>query len=108
MYRYIMVLALAIVTFGCNATPAQPKLPLETLYGVTFEGDRIKFAVRSTGCTKAADLALQIEKSDDSTKLSVVRLKKDRCRKRPSIEWFSLPFSNDQTFELNNPMSVPF
>ena len=56
---------------------------------VSFERqtDQLIFGVISTGCTRQADFRLKVEEVTETVaKLTLVRIKKDRCRMRPHVK----------------------
>ncbi|MFK7733920.1 MAG: hypothetical protein AB8B48_20025 [Pseudomonadales bacterium] len=106
------LLILGLVAVLGNATvAANAALSVEVLHSIRVEADILHFSVTSHGCTRAGDFQL-LNVSQSPLRLSVIRIKQDRCRKAPSLIELSIPLNNTdeytvKRFELLNPLQ-PF
>jgi len=90
LYPLISIFA-ALVTLSNSA---QAELQVTTLHSAQHNGNNLNFTVSSNGCTQAKDFELLIDAN--SKTLTVLRLRRDMCRRRP--------FSQKITLPLNTPM----
>jgi len=70
---------------------------LVQLKSISFGNGKVSFVAKSNGCTQAASFNLLI----DQLGLGIVRYKKDRCRKMPQWNSYSLPFNFKESTSLN-------
>ena len=68
---------------------SQVDYPLAKLRSASIEVDQVKFVALSNGCSLAGDFKLEVLASV----LSIKRLRKDKCRKKPQWKRFILPLS---------------
>jgi len=83
-----------LATFLMLSNSAQAELQVATLHSAQHNGNNLNFTVSSNGCTQVKDFELLID--SNSKTLTVLRLRRDMCRRRP--------FSQKITLPLNTPM----
>jgi len=91
--KYLIII-LCFFASGCSAIGEKGKFngvkdiktSLETLYAFKIEKRIIYIEVKSNGCTKASHFKLDYNEIDtDFIEVSVMRVKKDFCRKKPEL-----------------------
>lgn len=84
---------------------------IEPLYGIELHDQKIRVRVKSYGCTKENSFTSQLFNHTDYDQLTLIRIKKDRCKRMPKI--ISLEFdapqrkseiSNQKPVLLSNPL----
>lgn len=111
----LMVFTCAFMT-GCvggvNAQSEEKSMntfePQETIFGFEYLHDKLRFIVKSNGCTKAENFSV-IWKSGvvDSQQITLVRNKPDMCRAKPRLVPVELeldkPKGTVSTVNITNP-----
>lgn len=68
---------------------------------------RISFNAVSTGCSSNEDFVIRIDSEDaEKAGVSIIRIKKDFCKRMPAYEGFELPLLEsikDKRITVNNP-----
>ena len=83
---------------------ANKPIKLAALYGVNINENSIVIKVYSFGCTKAKDFSIE----EESGSLSIIRVKRDRCRKMPELISVRLPFHKQlDDYKILNPIKKP-
>ena len=75
---------------------------LEPLYGVTYSKNKLLVQVMSNGCTQAKDFRI----SSENGKLSIYRIKPDRCRRMPFLVELVFDFPGSHPVTLENPVMI--
>ncbi len=99
--RALLIITMMLSLMACS-TQLQAEKPavLEALYGIDINKNSIEIKVRSFGCTKAKHFS--IENSENG--LSINRIKRDYCKKMPSVVLISLPFEKQESsYRVLNP-----
>ena len=100
---FILVLAGPCIAGGSSQTAV--------LYGIKVDTKRVLFEVKSTGCTRAKDFQVTLNKATEPATLRVIRMRPDRCRGMPKrvslIKTLDFP-SMDSNLEvvLLNPLKL--
>lgn len=81
---------------------------LEPIYGFDFSPIKVSFKVKSHGCTRAEDFIVILDTHEKFEGLSILRTKKDLCRRMPKIIELELPITSlnvepDSKIYLKNP-----
>ncbi len=76
----------------------------EPIYGVKLlDQQRIEFQVKSNGCTKAQNFSLSYQNKH----IRLVRLKADKCRRKPYLKSIVLGLPElEGPFSLDNPIAA--
>jgi hypothetical protein len=72
------------------------ELELEVLYGFTLAQESIVITVVSTGCTKEEDFHLQTSSTPEGYDVSIMRIKRDRCRRAPMYQQIRIPLDHSR------------
>lgn len=97
--KYYIILIGCLLTLGCSANSFKSKqeralkgqLKIELLYGISLNDTKVEVKVVTNGCTKPSSFKLSYNQIDDQTiGVSVMRIKKDFCRKKPELMNVSL------------------
>ena len=112
MFKWCTSLLLALSGLSlaaCNSTSSNVnqtnlEVPLES--HKVSEG-RISFKAVSTGCSSNEDFVIRVDSEDaEKAGISIIRIKKDLCKRMPAYEAFELPLLEsikDKRITVNNP-----
>ncbi|KZY89113.1 hypothetical protein A3755_08745 [Oleiphilus sp. HI0085] len=102
MLRMVLVrfVGVLMLSGGVLAGGPENQVP-EPIVLQSLDNEAITFQAKSNGCTKPEDFRMRVQGRD----VSVLRVKKDSCRRMPFWKTFSLPISLDsrevQVYLLN-------
>lgn len=74
---------------------ANPSEQIEPLAGFDLKQGMIEFKVKSHGCTNKNHFGINLVTTPAFTRLTLIRTTPDRCRRKPTYLWLSLPIAND-------------
>ena len=128
MNNRLCILVLSLICSGCTASTVEStgkstgksatsrpvpsdvkisqKSSIETLYAANFSDESIEFKVISNGCTKSNHFKLVYNQDKGGfTSVTVVRLKKDLCKKKPTLKRFHIALDKSM-IEKNAPLHI--
>jgi hypothetical protein len=110
-YTLIMLSTIMLSAGGCFATLTSAKNTAEPLHGITLSDHSLRFNVTSNGCMRVEHFDILIIQGD-IPKLTIVRNKKDTCRRKRQAIDIDYPISLNNlgaanSFVLGNPLK-PF
>ncbi len=97
----------SVVLWGVAAQAnSEETATLERLYGVRAEPEGVWIRVISNGCTTPESFAWDQQRLMQSGELAIMRIKPDRCRRKPFQKWLLLNVRSDRSMALKNPVRI--